>query len=96
VAPLDVHCEGFDLTYTRINCSAPTNSINKDKHGNGVSSSTFISRDERKVNESIEGFLKNLKPIGPELLRGKITLSFFERRSSRQLFGLIAHDEKVM
>ena len=99
MAPLDVHCEGFNLTYTRINSSAPTTSndrIGVATVGASGSGSTYISRDERKVNESIEGFFKNLKQVGPELLSGNLTLSFFERRSSKQLFGLIAHDEKVM
>ena len=96
MAPLDVHCEGFDLTYTRINSSAPTTSSTDRGVTTSGSGSTYISRDERKVNESIEGFFKNLKQVGPELLSGNLTLSFFERRSSKQLFGLIAHDEKVM
>jgi hypothetical protein len=41
-------------------------------------------------------FLRSLSQIGPELLSGCLTLSFFERRASRQLFGLVSHEEKVI
>jgi len=29
-------------------------------------------------------------------LKGCLTLSFFERRSSRQLFGLVSHEERII
>lgn len=29
-------------------------------------------------------------------LQGSLTLSFFERRASRQLFGLVSHEEQVV
>merc|ERR1719384_714722 len=51
---------------------------------------------DKKVDDSIETFLKSLKQIGPELLSGCLTLSFFERRASKQLFGLVSHEEKVI
>lgn len=28
--------------------------------------------------------------------QGSLTLSFFERRASRQLFGLVSHEERVV
>jgi len=51
---------------------------------------------DRKVDDSIEKFLRTLTQIGPELLQGCLTLSFFERRASRQLFGLVSHEEKII
>lgn len=51
---------------------------------------------DQKVDDSIEVFLRTLTQIGPELLQGYLTLSFFERRASRQLFGLVSHEEKII
>lgn len=57
---------------------------------------TTIAGFDAKVDDSIETFLRSLSQIGPELLCGGLTLSFFERRASRQLFGLVSHEERVM
>lgn len=84
VAPKDVHCEGFNLTYTRIANDALRNQSKKKNH--------YL---DKKVDDSIEEFLKGLVQIGPELLSGCLTLSFFERRASKQLFFL-SHEEKVI
>lgn len=51
---------------------------------------------DKKVDDSIEIFLRSLTQIGPELLNGCLTLSFFERRATRQLFGLVNHEEKII
>jgi hypothetical protein len=48
------------------------------------------------IDESIDKFLRSLIQIGPELLSGCLTLSFFERRSQKQLFGLMTQQEKVI
>lgn len=48
------------------------------------------------VDDAIEKFLLSLTQIGPELLSGGLTVSFFERRASRQLFGLVSHEERVV
>jgi len=90
VAPRDVHCEGFDLTYTRIASDQSSNA------GGGAMHSVIESDIDRKVDNAIEVFLRSLSQIGPELLSGCLTLSFFERRASRQLFGLVSHEEKVV
>lgn len=88
VTPRDVECEGFHLTYTRIalcenhNRSTPVSSLENDV--------------DQKVDDAIENFLRSLTQIGPELLSGCLTLSFFERRATRQLFGLVSHEEKVV
>jgi len=77
VSPQDVHCEGFDMTYTRIandisssTSTMPTNNNNDHQHHH------FL---DKKVDESIENFLQSLTQIGPELLSGMLTLKFFER-----------------
>ena len=51
---------------------------------------------DRQVDESIEKFMLSLKPIGPELSRGDISLSFFERRVTKQLFGLVSNEERII
>jgi hypothetical protein len=48
------------------------------------------------IDESIDKFLRSLSQIGPELLSGCLTLSFFERRAQKQLFGLMTQQEKVI
>lgn len=98
VAPRDVHCEGFDLTYTRI--ETPDGAKSWSQQGNvvgGGGPGIAIESDlDRKVDDSIEAFLRSLSQIGPELLSGCLTLSFFERRASKQLFGLMSHEERVV
>jgi Autophagy-related protein 101 len=87
VTPRDVDCEGFALAYTRI-----AGSSSSSKNNNSA-----ISTDvDQKVDDAIESFLRTLSQIGPELLSGCLTLSFFERRATRQLFGLVSHEERVM
>jgi len=80
VTPRDVGCEGFSLTYPRI----------------AESSSALSAGVDQKVDDAIESFLRTLSQIGPELLSGCLTLSFFERRATRQLFGLVSHEERVV
>ena len=82
MTPRDVHCEGFSLTYTRI-------------AGGRVHSALHTDVDQ-KVDDAIEAFLRTLSQIGPELLSGGLTLGFFERRATRQLFGLVSHEERVV
>mmetsp|Transcript_21036 Transcript_21036/g.27942 ORF Transcript_21036/g.27942 Transcript_21036/m.27942 type:complete len:134 (+) Transcript_21036:181-582(+) len=96
VAPRDVHCEGFDLTYTRI-ATNDGSSIRSDGGGRSISRSISIENDlDKKVDDAIEVFLRSLTQIGPELLSGCLTLGFFERRATRQLFGLVSHEERVV
>ena len=49
-----------------------------------------------KVDDSIETFLRTLTPIGPELMAGCLTLSFYERKAKNKLFGLVHQEEKVV
>lgn len=51
---------------------------------------------DKKVDESIQSFLTKLSQIGPELLIGGLTLSFFERRKTQQLFGLVSNEERIV
>ena len=75
VAPEDVECEGFDVTYTRIagekqpppSHHRTSSSSSGGNHNNNVPSS--VENDiHQKVDAAIENFLKNLSQIGPELL----------------------------
>lgn len=97
VAPLDVHCENFNLTYSRI----AGGSDGSSSRGSSSSSSARNKSNQnhyldKKVDAGIEEFLNSLVQIGPELLSGCLTMSFFERRASKQLFGLVSHEEKIV
>ncbi|GAX24308.1 hypothetical protein FisN_4Lh422 [Fistulifera solaris] len=93
VTPKDVECEDFNLTYARIANNHQNQPPNKAM-GNIVHS---LENDiDQKVDDAIESFLRTLSQIGPELLSGCLTVSFFERRATRQLFGLVSHEERVV
>ena len=64
VAPEDVECEGFDITYTRI----AGDKSHPHAHRGAVVPSPLENDIHVKVDHAIEGFLKNLSQIGPELL----------------------------
>mmetsp|Transcript_21735 Transcript_21735/g.39282 ORF Transcript_21735/g.39282 Transcript_21735/m.39282 type:complete len:242 (+) Transcript_21735:29-754(+) len=112
VAPHDVHCESFQTTYTRIatdhdqqlpinehsSSQGRTLSSDRQHHYNQqqLPNSYHKSDLDRKVDDSIETFLRTLTPIGPELMRGNLAVSFFERRSKNKLFGLVNQEEKVV
>jgi len=91
VTPHDVQCEGFNITYPRIAT---------DKSSPSASSPAGLASLEndvdKKVDDAIELFLRSLSQIGPELLSGGLTLTFFERRATRQLFGLVSNEERVV
>jgi len=88
VTPHDVECEGFNLTYPRIS---------SDKSPSAPVGLSSLENDvDKKVDDAIELFLRSLSQIGPELLSGGLTLSFFERRATRQLFGLVSNEERVV
>lgn len=111
VAPHDVHCESFQMTYTRIATDAdplPIGGGGRYPSGQprAPSSShpyhynqqpTYHKSDlDRRVDDSIEAFLRTLTPIGPELMAGNLAVSFFERRSKNKLFGLVNQEERVV
>ena len=131
VAPFDVHCETFQLSYTRIATDDDDSPIPHHQHTNRYSTqpslssssphkhpykqhyhlfqkqthhqhhhpptSTYHKSDlDRKVDDSIETFLRMLTPIGPELMAGNLGISFFERRTKNKLFGLVNQEEKVV
>ena len=113
VAPHDVECESFQITYTRIatdndnpflvNASMQQpyqNSHNHQQQQQNVHQAYNLHSQksdlERKVDESIETFLRSLTPIGPELMAGNLTVSFYERRARQKLFGLVHQEEKVI
>ena len=92
VVPQDVHCEGFDLTYTRIAETGAGNNGTGEKNSNPILGEK--RNVDKKVNDAIELFLRSLSHVGPELLQGCLTVSFFERRATQKLFW--SHEEKVM
>ena len=59
VVPHDVECEGFGITYTRIAC---------DKTVLASPPSSMENDVDKKVDDSIESFLRSLIQIGPELM----------------------------
>jgi hypothetical protein len=70
VTPRDVECEGFNVTYTRIASGSSLSNSNSNKAAVGVvPHHSLLETDvDRKVDESIESFLRSLSQIGPELL----------------------------
>ncbi|GMI37114.1 hypothetical protein TeGR_g13466 [Tetraparma gracilis] len=51
---------------------------------------------DRQVAGAIDSFLGALTPIGPELSKGVLSLSFFERRVSKAFLGLVSTEERVV
>jgi len=114
VAPHDVDCESFQITYTRIatdddnpflvnpSSHQPYQYSHSHHHASMQQQQqtynlhTQKSDLERRVDESIETFLRTLTPIGPELMAGNLTVSFYERRARQKLFGLVHQEEKVV
>jgi autophagy-related protein 101 len=94
VTPRDVECEGFHLTYTRI--AGNDHGRGQPQQHSQQQHSSLNTDVDQKVDDAIESFLKTLSQIGPELLSGCLTLSFFERRATSQLFGLVSHEERVV
>jgi hypothetical protein len=64
VAPRDVECEGFGITYPRIA------SDNKSSRPAGTASipDPLENDVDKKVDDAIESFLRKLSQIGPELM----------------------------
>ena len=52
----------------------------------------------RNVERAVDALISpgGLVPAGPELLKGAIVLSFFERRRSKALFGLVKNEDKIV
>jgi hypothetical protein len=52
----------------------------------------------RSVERAVDALLAEggLKPAGPELLKGAVVLSFFNRRQNKALFGLVKNEEKCV
>ena len=102
VAPYDVQCESFQLSYTRIATDNDDTSSYSSPHVRPSSSSSRRPQQQHynnhfdKVDDSIETFLRALTPIGPELMAGNLAVSFFERRTKNKLFGLVSQEEKVV
>eukprot|EP00814_Leptocylindrus_danicus_P011348 CAMPEP_0116017702 /NCGR_PEP_ID=MMETSP0321-20121206/8207_1 /TAXON_ID=163516 /ORGANISM="Leptocylindrus danicus var. danicus, Strain B650" /LENGTH=228 /DNA_ID=CAMNT_0003487949 /DNA_START=76 /DNA_END=762 /DNA_ORIENTATION=+ len=92
VTPEDVHCEGFDFTYARIAHHDSATSANAIMNAgtNAAPMQPMTGSPDEKVDAAIEKLLQTLTPIGPELLSGCLTLSFYEKARRRQgLFGFM-------
>jgi len=50
---------------------------------------------DKQIDEAINDFLLGLVPIGPELSKGGISLTFFERRVTKAFLGLVSTEERV-
>jgi Autophagy-related protein 101 len=69
VTPRDVECEGFNVTYTRIASGSSLGNNNNNSKSFVPHHHSILETDvDRKVDESIESFLRSLSQIGPELL----------------------------
>ncbi|KAJ8608733.1 hypothetical protein CTAYLR_007784 [Chrysophaeum taylorii] len=67
------------------------------KHFDLAYSRVGVTSVTRAVERAVTSLTsESLVPAGPELLKGAIVLSFFERRRSRSLFGLVSNEEKVV
>jgi hypothetical protein len=47
------------------------------------------------VKEAVDSLMKSLTPVAPNLSKGMIILSFFERREVKGFFGLVSNQESV-
>lgn len=87
------------LLHTIIFLRAPGPVTPHDAHCEGfnltyVRTTPTGSTEERRTNEGVETFMRSLSQVGPELLQGRLTLSFFERRRAQKLFW--SHEEKIV
>lgn len=76
--------------------SKSSNSSSTTKHNPTTDGCGDNNDVDQKVDDAIEHFLQSLTPIGPELFQGFMNLIFFERRASKQLFGFVSHEERVV
>ena len=76
VVPKDVHCEGFDLTYTRIANDEMSSSGRATTSTNSAVTIVETNKNfmDKKVDDSIEIFLRSLTQIGPELLNVSVSI----------------------
>ena len=51
---------------------------------------------DRQIDSAVADFLRSLVPIGPELSKGTVSLTFFERRVSKAFLGLVSTEERVV
>ena len=90
----------YSTTYTRIATDNDSNMLQRTSTAqyNSTNTRNFQQKSDLdcKVDDSIETFLRSLSPIGPELMAGCLTLSFYERKAKNKLFGLVHQEEKVV
>ncbi|EWM26011.1 Autophagy-related protein 1010 family protein [Nannochloropsis gaditana] len=87
VRPREVHCRHLRLSYPKV--ERPTSSSS--------SSSPFsVARIDEVVDSALDACLRNLTPAGPNLSRGHLVLTFYERRQTLSFFRLIQNEERVV
>mmetsp|Transcript_5109 Transcript_5109/g.15473 ORF Transcript_5109/g.15473 Transcript_5109/m.15473 type:complete len:209 (+) Transcript_5109:70-696(+) len=88
------------VLHTILFCRAPGPFRPQTVHANHFDlaySRVGCSSVTRAVERAVTSLTaESLVPAGPELLKGSIVLSFFERRRSRSLFGLVSNEEKIV
>lgn len=88
------------VLHTILFCRAPGPFRPQTVHANHFNlaySRVGCSSVTRAVERAVMSLTsESLVPAGPELLKGAIVLSFFERRRSRSLFGLVSNEEKIV
>ena len=79
----------YSTTYTRIATDNDSNMLQRTSTAqyNSTNTRNFQQKSDLdcKVDDSIETFLRSLSPIGPELMAGCLTLSFYERKAKNKL-----------
>ncbi|KAG5191542.1 hypothetical protein JKP88DRAFT_285080 [Tribonema minus] len=106
--PREAHCDYFDLTYARYaptwNRHLPTDSnrvltVLVNRHlptdSNRVLT-VLVVRAHDPQHQPLKPLVKDLlAACWPDLSKGWVTLSFFERRIKKTMFGLMSNEEKI-
>jgi len=78
---------------------APTQHKPVDYVCTQLSPLTFVKCGKMDIDESVrskvEELTRSLTAVGPNLYKGVMLVSFFEKREVKQLFGLMSSEEKV-
>ena len=49
---------------------------------------------EKMIEDQVPKLMSSLTPVAPDLARGQLTLSFYEKITSRKFFGMASSSEK--
>lgn len=90
VRPREVHCKHLRLSYAKL--ERPSSSSSSSSSSGGSS----LARVDEVVDSAIDACLRNLTPAGPKLNKGRLILTFYERRRTQSFFRLIQNEERVV